>query len=151
MKGRKFLKTAGVGAAATTVAAPAIAQGMPELKWRLTSSFPKSLDTLYGGSELFAKVIGEMSDNKFQIRTFAAGEIVPGLQVADAVQNATVEMGQTAAYYYFGKDPSFVFETGLPFTMNQRQYLAWQYHGGCNRLINDFYKAYSITSLPFGG
>src|SRR6201991_4338290 len=108
MQRRKFIRTAGIGAAgvaaASTVAAPAIAQSMPEVKWRLTSSFPKSLDTLYGGSELFAKVLAEMSDNKFQVRVFAAGEIVPGLQVADAVQNGTVEMGQTAAYYYFGKD-----------------------------------------------
>src|SRR5471030_3428529 len=90
MKRRKFVTTAGIGAVATaaasTVAAPAIAQSMPEIKWRLTSSFPKSLDTLYGGSELFAKVLGEMSDNKFQVHVFAAGEIVPGLQVADAVQ-----------------------------------------------------------------
>ena len=155
MKRRKFIGSAGVGAAsvvaASTVAAPAIAQSMPEVKWRLTSSFPKSLDTLYGGAELFAKSINEMSDNKFQIRTFAAGEVVPGLQVADAVQNGTVEMGQTAAYYYFGKDPCFVFETGLPFTMNQRQYLAWEYQGGGTQLINDFYKNYNIVSFPFGG
>ena len=78
MKRRKFIKTAGVGAAGvaavTTVAAPAIAQSMPEVKWRLTSSFPKSLDTLYGGSELCAKLVGEMSDGKFQIRPFAAGD-----------------------------------------------------------------------------
>jgi TRAP-type mannitol/chloroaromatic compound transport system substrate-binding protein len=155
MKRRKFIRNAGIGAAgvaaASAVAAPAIAQGAPEVKWRLTSSFPKSLDTLYGGAELFAKAIADMSDNKFQIRTFAAGEIVPGLQVADAVQNGTVELGQTASYYYFGKDPCFVFETGLPFTMNQRQYLAWEYHGGGNKLINDFYKSYGFTSLPFGG
>ena len=100
MQRRKFIKTAGVGAAgaaaASTVAAPAIAQSMPSVKWRLTSSFPKSLDTLYGGSELFAKVLSEMSDGKFEVRPFAAGEIVPGLQVADAVQNGTVEAGQTA-------------------------------------------------------
>ena len=128
MQRRKFIRTAGVGAAsvaaASAVAAPAIAQGMPEVKWRLTSSFPKSLDTLYGGSELFSKMIGEMSDGKFQIQAFAAGEIVPGLQVADAVQNGTVEKGQTAAYYYFGKHANFVFETGLPFSLNQRQYYA---------------------------
>jgi len=155
MDRRKFIKGAGVGvagaAAATSLAAPAIAQSMPELKWRLTSSFPKSLDTLYGGAELFAKLVTEMSDNRFQVRTFAAGEIVGGLQVADAVQNGTVEMGQTAAYYYFGKDPSFVFETGLPFSMNQRQYLSWQVHGGGNQLINEFYKDYNIHSMPFGG
>src|SRR5215204_6728297 len=107
MQRRKFIRTAGAGAAsvavASSVAAPAIAQGMPEVKWRLTSSFPKSLDTLWGGSELFAKTIGEMSEGKFEVRAFAAGEIVPALQVADAVQNGTVEAGQTAAYYYFGK------------------------------------------------
>ena len=155
MQRRKFIRTAGVGAAgvavASTVAAPAIAQSMPEVKWRLTSSFPKSLDTLYGGSELFAKLIGEMSDNKFQMRVFAAGEIVPGLQVADAVQNGTVEAGQTAAYYYFGKHPNFVFETGLPFSMNQRQYYAWLEFGGGHELINDFYKEYNFRSLTFGG
>jgi len=154
MNRRKFVKQAGVGAtavAAGTVAAPAIAQSMPEIKWRLTSSFPKSLDTLYGGAELFAKIIGEMSDNKFQIRVFAAGEIVPGLQVADAVQNATVEMGQTAAYYYFGKDPSFVFETGLPFSVNQRQLYAWLTHGNGLALINEFYKSYGFTTYTFGG
>jgi len=155
MNRRKFIANAGTGtaavAAASALAAPAIAQSMPEVKWRLTSSFPKSLEALWGGAELFAKRIGEMSDNRFQIRTFAAGEIVPGLQVADAVQNGTVECGQTAAYYYFGKDPSFVFETGLPFTMNQRQYLAWLLHGGGHELINEFYKPYGFRSFTFGG
>jgi len=156
MKRRKFLTDAGVGAASAVaatsiVAAPAIAQSMPEVKWRLTSSFPKSLDTLYGGSELFAKMIGEMSDNKFQVRVFAAGEIVPGLQVADAVQNGTVEAGQTAAYYFFGKHPNFVFETGLPFSMNQRQYYAWLGEGGGSKLINEFYKEYNFQSFVFGG
>src|SRR3982751_6522864 len=144
MKRRKFIKTAGVGAAgaatASTMAAPAIAQGMPSVKWRLTSSFPKSLDTLWGGAELFSKVIGEMSDGKFEVRAFAAGEIVPGLQVADAVQNGTVEAGQTAAYYYFGKHVNFVFETGLPFSINQRQLYAWLQFGGGSQLINEFYK-----------
>ena len=155
MQRRKFIKTAGVGAAgvaaASTVAAPAIAQSMPSVKWRLTSSFPKSLDTLYGGSELFAKMIGEMSDGKFEVRAFAAGEIVPGLQVADAVQNGTVEAGQTAAYYYFGKHANFVFETGLPFSMNQRQYYAWLQFGGGSQLINEFYKEYNFRSFVFGG
>src|SRR5678816_2464062 len=111
MQRRKFIRTAGVGAAgvavASTVAAPAIAQSMPEIKWRLTSSFPKSLDTLWGSSETFAKYVAEATDNKFQISTFAAGEIVPALQALDAVSNATVEMCHTAAYYYVGKDPTF--------------------------------------------
>src|SRR6185503_593423 len=115
MKRRDFLKVTGIGAAgAATLAAPAIAQSMPELKWRLTASWPKSLDTLWGGVELMAKLVGEATDNKFQVQAFAAGEIVPGLQVLDAVQNGTVEMGHTASYYYFGKDPTFAFGTAVP-------------------------------------
>ena len=129
MQRRKFLRTAGIGGGAavvaSTVAAPAIAQSMPELKWRLASSFPKSLDTLFGGGENFAKFIGEMTDNKFQVRIFAAGEIVPGLQVLDAVQNGTVEMGHSAGTYYIGKDPTLAFDTTLPFGMNARQQEAW--------------------------
>src|SRR3981189_3314731 len=126
MKRRDFIKVTGLGAGgAATLAAPAIAQSMPEIKWRMTTSWPKSLDTLHGGAEMMAKVVGEATDNKFQIQTFAAGEIVPGLQVLDAVQNGTVEMGGTASYYYFGKDPTFAFGTAVPFGLNTRQFLAW--------------------------
>ena len=107
MKRRDFLQGAGVGLAATAVASPAVAQSSPELKWRLTSSFPKSLDTIYGAAEIFSKTVAEATDNKFQIQVFAAGEIVPGLQAADAVTNGTVEMCHTASYYYVGKDPTF--------------------------------------------
>src|SRR4051794_41645439 len=84
MKRREFLKSAGVGlAASTAVAAPAIAQSMPEIKWRMPTSWPKSLDTLYGGCEYFAKRIAEMSDNKFQIQVFAAGGNFPRLAVVE--------------------------------------------------------------------
>src|SRR6202171_5680768 len=108
MKRRDFLKVTGIGAAgAATLAAPAIAQSMPEIKWRLTASWPKSLDTLWGGVELMAKLVAEATDNKFQIQAFAGGEIVPGLQVLDAVQNGTVEMGHNASDYSFGKDRTF--------------------------------------------
>jgi len=120
MKRRQFLQAAGVGFVASAVAAPAIAQSSPEVKWRLTASWPKSLDTLYGGCEYFAKRVAEITDNKFQIQTFAAGEVVPGLQVLDAVQNGTVEMGNTAMYYYFGKNPAMTFGTALPFGLNAR-------------------------------
>ena len=114
MKRRDFIKATGIGVAgAATIAAPAIAQSMPEIKWRMTASWPKSLDTLYGGAEMMAKAVAEATDNKFQIQIFAAGEIVPGLQVLDAVQNGTVEMGHTASYYYFGKDPTFAFGTSV--------------------------------------
>src|SRR6184192_3151135 len=148
MKRREFLKSAGVGlAASTAVAAPAIAQSMPEVKWRMATSWPKSLDTLFGGCEYFGKRVAEMSDNKFQIQVFAAGEIVPGLQVLDAVQNGTVEMGHTASYYYFGKDPAFTFGTALPFGLNTRQQEAWQFQGGGMELLNDFFKTYNCWGM----
>ena len=99
MKRRDFLKVSAAGAAATAVASPAIAQSSPEIKWRLTSSFPKSLDTLYGGAEVFSKVVAESTDNKFQIQAFAAGEVVPGLQALDATTNATVEACHSVSYY----------------------------------------------------
>jgi len=151
---RNFIKQAGFGTtavAATALATPALAQANPEIRWRHTSAFPRSLDTLFGGTELFAKIINEMSDGKFQIRIYSAGEIVPALQVYDAVQNGTVECGQDAAYYHFGKDPCFVFETGLPFSLNQRQYYSWLRNGGGHELINDFYRPLGVRSFTFGG
>lgn len=100
MERRSFLKKAGVGLAAGAVALPAIAQTAPTIKWRMASSFPKSLDTLYGTGEFLVKRIAEMTGGKFQIQLFAAGEIVPGPGVHDAVKDNTVEMGQTCSYYY---------------------------------------------------
>jgi TRAP-type mannitol/chloroaromatic compound transport system substrate-binding protein len=150
MKRREFLQAAGVGLAATAIAKPAIAQSAPELKWRCTSSFPKSLDTLYGAIEVFARAVAEATDNKFQIQTFAAGEIVPGLQAMDAVSNGTVEMAHTSSYYYVGKDPTFAFGTAVPFGLNSRMQNAWQFFGGGMDLLNDFYKKYNIYGIPCG-
>ena len=151
MKRREFLKSAGVGlAASTAVAAPAIAQAMPEIKWRMPTSWPKSLDTLYGGCDYFAKRIAEMSEGKFQIQVFAAGEIVPGLQVLDAVQNGTVEMGNTASYYYWGKDAAFTFGTALPFGLNTRGMNAWLRFGDGQSLMNELYAKYNCIGFASG-
>ena len=121
MNRRQFLTALGAGAAAAAIAKPAIAQSMPELKWRMTASWPKSLDTLFGSCTTVAKYVADATDNKFQIQTFAAGEIVPALQVLDAVQNGTVEMGHTATYYYIGKDPTWALFCAFPFGLNARQ------------------------------
>jgi TRAP-type mannitol/chloroaromatic compound transport system substrate-binding protein len=150
MKRRHFLQAAGLATAATAIAKPAIAQSMPELKWRLTASWPKSLDTLYGGCEVFARAVSEATDNKFQIQVFAAGEIVPGLQVVDAVQNGTVECGHSASYYYFGKDPTFAFGTSVAFGPNQRLNQGWFTLGGGKEVLNEFYKNYNQIALLAG-
>src|SRR5262245_18621508 len=150
MKRREFLKAAGVGVAASAVPMPSIAQSMPETKWRLTSSFPKSLDTLYGGAEVFAKAVAEATDNKFQIQVFAAGEIVPPFSAADAVQAGQVEMCHTATYYFIGKDMTFALPCSVPFGPNARMQNAWQYHHGGIELMNEFFKKYNLYGLPAG-
>jgi len=149
MKRRHFLQAAGI-AAATAVAKPAIAQSAPELRWRLTSSFPKSLDTIYSAAEVFSKAVAEATDNRFQIQVFSAGEIVPAIAAADAVQNGTVEMCHTSSYYYFGKDPTFAFGTAVPFGLNARMQNAWMYHAGGMELMNDFYKKFNFIGFPAG-
>lgn len=150
MQRRSFLKKAVVGAAAGAVAAPAIVRAQPKIQWRLAASWPKSLETLFGGVELLARRVGEMTDGNFQIRTFAAGEIVPALQVLDAVQAGTIELGHTAGYYYLGKDPAFALATSVPFGPNTRQNNAWWYHGGGAEAMAPLFSDYGCLALLAG-
>ena len=151
MKRRSFLKRAAVGVAATSaVAAPAIAQSNPKIQWRLAASWPKSLDTLFGGADLVARRVSEITDGNFQIRTFAAGEIVPPLQVLDAVQAGTVEVGHTALYYYFGKDPALALICAVCFGPNTRQSNAWWYEGGGEQAAEPLMKDYNCKALLAG-
>jgi len=150
MKRRAFFRQAAAGLAAGAVAAPALAQSQPTVSWRVASSFPKSLDTIFSGADIIAKRVSAATGGKFTIKVFAAGEIVPGPQVLDAVQNGTVECGHTAPYYYFGKDPTFAFSTSLPFGLNARQQNAWMYHGGGLQLMREFLKGYNIIQFPAG-
>ncbi|BDA85275.1 ABC transporter substrate-binding protein [Aureimonas sp. SA4125] len=155
MDRRTFITKAGVAAsgaaaASVTLAAPALAQANPEIRWRLTSSFPNTLDTIYGGAQVLSKAVSAMTDGKFTIDVFPAGELVPGLQALDAVQNGTVEAAHTVAYYYVGKDPTFAIPSAIPFGLNARQQNAWLYHGGGNELINEFLGNYSIVAMPGG-
>ena len=150
MKRRKFLQVAGGAAAASVVAAPAIAQSAPEVKWRLTSSFPKALDTIYGAAEVFSKSVSDATGGKFQVSVHAAGELVPAFGVVDAVQANTVECAHTAPYYFFGKDETFAFDCAVPFGLNSRQTTAWMYEGNGMKLMREFYAQYNIVNFPMG-
>src|SRR6516165_7503547 len=145
MNRRRFLAATAVGAGAgiSSVAMPAIAQSMPQIRWRLAASWPKSLDTLYGSCEVFAKRVAEITDNRLQLQLFAAGEIVPGLAVLDAVQNQTVEIGSTAAYYYVGKDAALAFLVPQCHLVSTRD--RWN-HGSCMAVATICCRRYSRAS-----
>ena len=155
MDRRKFFtKASAVGAgavAATTgLAMPAIAQTQPKISWRLASSFPPGLDTIYGGAETLAKYLSEATDGNFTIDVFAAGELVPALEVADAVSAGTVEMAHSVAYYFWGKDPTWALFASVPFSLNARGMNAWYYHGGGMDLANEFFAPQNIVAIPTG-
>lgn len=121
MERRAFAKVAVASAAAAALTAPAAVSGQAQVKWRLASSWPKSLDTIYGAADVIAQRVAVATAGRFQIRVFAPGEIVPAFQVADAVQQGTVECAHTASVFFFGKDPTFAFDGQIPFGMNSRQ------------------------------
>jgi TRAP-type mannitol/chloroaromatic compound transport system substrate-binding protein len=152
MSRRKFLTGATAGVVSSVAAAQAVAQtpSLPEIRWRCASSFPKSLDTIFGGGEVIAKRVAAITGGKFQIRIFGAGEIVPAFGTVDAVQQGTVECTHTAGYYFVGKNKTFAFDTTVPFGMNQRQQNAWIYWGGGLQLMRDFFKDYGMISFPAG-
>jgi TRAP-type mannitol/chloroaromatic compound transport system substrate-binding protein len=155
MDRRSFLTKASVGgvaaAGAAALAAPAIAQEMPTVTWRVTSSFPKSVDTIYGAAETMSKAIAAMTDGKFTLQVFPSGEIVPGLEAADAVSSGSVEVCHTASYYFVGKDPTYALGTTVPFGLNYRQMNSWLYYGGGIDLLNtEFFAGQNLYYLPCG-
>ena len=150
MERRSFLKQASAGLAVGAVAAPAMAAELPAIKWRLASSFPKTVDAIFGASETVAKHVAAATGGKFQIQLFAAGELVPSPGVLDAVKDGTVEIGHSASYYFIGKDPTFAFDTAIPFGLNSRQHNAWLLAGGGLELLREFFKDYNIHNIPCG-
>ena len=127
MERRHFVRSAGMAGVLAAGAAPAIVHAQATLRWRLASSFPKSLDTLFGVADVFAKKVSDMTGGKFTITTHAAGELMPAFGVVDGVQNGTVECANTAPYYFFGKDEAFALGCAIPFGLNSRQMTAWMY------------------------
>lgn len=148
MERRKFLGVAGLAAGAT-LGAPAIARATTRVKWRIASSFPKSLDVLHGAAETFADAIADMSDGAFTAAVAAPGDIAPALKAADAVTSGEAEAAHTASYYYADKDPAFALGTATPFGPNTRQMAAWLRSGGAE-LLDGVYARSGFVGLACG-
>ncbi len=149
MDRRSILKNAGIAGVLAAGAAPAV-HAQAAVHWRLASSFPKSLDTIYGAAEVFAKKVKELSGGKFEISVHAGGELMPPLGVVDGVQQGSIEMCHTVPYYYFGKNEAFAIGAAIPFGMNSRQMTSWMMHGNGRKLMNEFYAKYNIVSFAGG-
>ena len=149
MDRRSLIKHAGIAGVLTAGIAPAV-HAQATIRWRLASSFPKALDTIYGAADVFAKKVGEMSGGKFTVSVHPGGELMPAFGVVDGVQQGTVEMAHTAPYYFFGKDDTFALGTAIPFGLNSRQLTAWYYDGNGLTLFREFYDKYNIVNFPGG-
>lgn len=149
MERRSFVRSAGLAGVLAAGVAPAV-HAQATIRWRLTSAFPKALDTIYGAADTFAKSISDMSGGKFQISVHPSGELVGGFNQVDALQNGTVEMSHTAPYYYFGKDPTFALGCAIPFGLNSRQMSAWMVEGNGLKLMREFYANYNIINFVGG-
>jgi len=149
MDRRSIIKNAGMAGVLAAGVAPAV-HAQAAIRWRMASSFPKSLDTIFGAAESFAAKVKAMSGGKFEISTHAGGELMPAFGVVDGVQNGTVEMAHTAPYYFHGKDETFALGCAIPFGLNSRQMTAWMYEGNGLKLMREFYAKYSIVNFPGG-
>ncbi len=149
MDRRSLIKNAGIAGVLAAGAAPAV-HAQATIRWRLASSFPKSLDTIFGAADVFAKQIKAMSGGKFEVSVHAAGELMPAFGVVDGVQAGTVECAHTAPYYFFGKDETFALGCAIPFGLNSRQMTAWMYEGNGGKLMREFYAKYNMINFPGG-
>ena len=149
MDRRSIIKNAGIAGVLAAGIAPAV-HAQAAVRWRLASSFPKSLDTIYGAAEVMSKAVKAMSGGKFEISVHAGGELVPPFGVVDGVQSGTVEMTHTVPYYFYGKNPAFAIGSAIPFGMNARQMTAWMMHGNGRKLMNELYAGYGMVSYAGG-
>ncbi len=149
MDRRSLVKGAGLAGVLAAGIAPAV-HAQAAIRWRLASSFPKSLDTIFGAADVFSQKVKAMSGGKFEVTIHAAGELMPAFGVLDGVQNATVEVAHTAPYYFFGKNEAFALGCAIPFGLNSRQMTAWMYEGNGLKLMREFYAGYNIVNFPGG-
>lgn len=162
MERRKFLgaaalATAAVGASACTMQVTEVASAvddapsLPEVNWQMATSWPPLLDTIFGGATVFADAVHALTSGKFSIDVRAAGELAPGLEVLNVVEQGAVQCGHTASYYYVGRSPVTAFGTSLPFGLTNRQQNSWLYQGGGLELLQEFYaEQYGVIQFPAG-
>ncbi len=150
MDRRSLIKNTGIAGVLAAGVAPAVVNAQAAVRWRLASSFPKSLDTIYGAAEVFSKAVKNMSGGKFEVSVHAAGELMPAFGVVDGVQQGSIEAAHTAPYYFFGKDETFALGCAIPFGLNSRQMSAWMYEGNGMKLMREFYAKYNIVNFPGG-
>jgi TRAP-type mannitol/chloroaromatic compound transport system substrate-binding protein len=146
---RSILKNAGIAGVLAAGAAPAV-HAQAAVRWRLASSFPKSLDTIFGSAEKLSQTVKALSGGKFEISVHPAGELMPAFGVVDALQNDTIDMAQTAAYYFTGKDPIFAFSCAVPFGLTTLQINAWKDHGNGRKLLDAFFAQYNFKTASAG-
>ena len=149
MDRRSLIKNAGIAGVLAAGVAPAV-HAQASVRWRLASSFPKSLDTIFGSADTFSKTVKALSGGRFEVTAHAAGELMPAFGVVDGIQNGTIEMAQTAPYYFTGKSPIFAFGCAVPFGLTARQMDAWMEHGNGRKLMDAFYAQYNIKSRSAG-
>ncbi|MBK7661289.1 MAG: TRAP transporter substrate-binding protein [Betaproteobacteria bacterium] len=150
MDRRSFLKQASAASAgaAATYSAPALSQG--RIEWRMVTAWPKGLPGLGVGAERLAKRITAMSEGRLTVKVFAAGELVPGLQTFDAVQNGTAEMGHDTPGFHLGKHRAFAYFFGAPFGMSYSEHVAWLDHGGGQALWDELGAKFGVKSFAIG-
>lgn len=158
MERRNFLKKTLISSAAaggllagctSSTGGPAVHTN-PTVRWRLASSFPRSLDTIFGAADILSRRLDELTGGRFKITPFPAGELVPGLEVLDAVRQKTAEIGHSASYYYVGKEPALAFDCSVPFGLNTRQQSAWLSQAGGLQLMRELFANFGIVNLPGG-
>ena len=149
MDRRSLIKNAGLAGVLAAGVAPAV-HAQAAVRWRLASSFPKSLATIFGSAEMLSKTVKAMSGGKFEISVHPAGELMPAFGVVDALQSDTIDMAQSAAYYFTGKDPAFAFSCAVPFGLTARQNTSWKLHGNGGKLMDAFFEKYNFRTASAG-
>ena len=118
--------------------------------WTLVTTWPKNYPGVGLGPENFAKLVEEMSDGRLKIKVYGNGELIPALEVFDAVSRGTVEMGHGASYYWIGKLPVAQFFTTLPFGLNAQERNAWLHYAGGLELWEKAYEPFNLIPMAGG-